>query len=67
MQIALKLLNGPGVQGFEAHRKQLGEWNARKEQIEAELARQIPESSIKNTLTNPCRKKARNTRLLPKA
>jgi tetratricopeptide (TPR) repeat protein len=43
MQIAQKTLAGPGVDGVEVHRNQLAEWTNRRERLEADLARQIPE------------------------
>ena len=50
MQIAQKTLAGAGVDGIEAHRKRLAEWNTKKEQLEAELARQVPEINITQKL-----------------
>jgi CHAT domain-containing protein/tetratricopeptide (TPR) repeat protein len=53
MQIARKTLEGPGQKDTEEHHHhhhhQL-EWNDRKEKLEAELARQIPEMSLARRL-----------------
>jgi len=50
MQIARKTLAGPGPDGLESHLRQLGEWNARKERLEVDLARQIPELNLEQKL-----------------
>jgi hypothetical protein len=50
MQIARKTLAGPGPEGLESHLRRLGEWNAQKERLEAELARQIPEMNLERRL-----------------
>ena len=50
MQIARKTLAGPGPEGLESHLRLLGEQNAQKERLEAELARQIPEMSLEQKL-----------------
>ena len=50
MQIAQETLTGPGEEDAEAYRKRLAEWNARKERVEAELVRQIPEMSLEQRL-----------------
>jgi CHAT domain-containing protein/tetratricopeptide (TPR) repeat protein len=50
MQIARKTLEGPGPEGLEPHSRQLGEWNSRKERLEADLARQIPEMNLEQKL-----------------
>jgi CHAT domain-containing protein/tetratricopeptide (TPR) repeat protein len=50
MQIARKTLAGPGPEGLESHLRGLAEWNARKERLEAELARQIPEMNLEQKL-----------------
>jgi len=50
MQVAQKILSGPGAEGIEVHQKQLAEWNARKERLEADLARQIPEMNVERRL-----------------
>jgi tetratricopeptide (TPR) repeat protein len=49
-QVAQKALAGPGPEGLEAHRELLVEWNGRKERLEAELARQIPEMNLEHQL-----------------
>jgi tetratricopeptide (TPR) repeat protein len=50
MQIARKTLAGPGPEGLEPHARRLAEWNATKERLEAELARQIPEMNLEQKL-----------------
>ena len=50
MQIARKTLAGPGPEGLESHLRGLAEWNAQKERLEAELARQIPEMNLEQKL-----------------
>jgi tetratricopeptide (TPR) repeat protein len=49
-QITQRILNGPGMEGVEVHQQLLSEWLARKEQLEAELARQIPEMDLERRL-----------------
>ena len=49
-QIIQKKLEGPGVEGLQAYLQQLAEWNAEKELFEIELAREIPEMNIEQTL-----------------
>ena len=49
-QIAQKTLAGPGPEGLEAHKRLLEEWRQKKEQLEAELARQIPEMNLEKRL-----------------
>jgi len=46
MQIAQKTLAGPGQEGLAKHQKTLSIWNKQKENLEAELVRQIPEMSL---------------------
>jgi len=50
IQIAQKILAGPGSEGLEAHHQLLAEWNTRKERLEAELVRQIPEMNLEQKL-----------------
>jgi tetratricopeptide (TPR) repeat protein len=50
MQIARKTLAGPGPEGLDSHLRGLAEWNADKEGLEAELARQIPEMNLERTM-----------------
>jgi CHAT domain-containing protein/tetratricopeptide (TPR) repeat protein len=50
IQIGEKTLAGPGPEGLEAHQQLLAEWTARKEGLEAELARQIPEMNLEQKL-----------------
>lgn len=50
MKIGQKAIAGPGPEGSENHQKVLAEWNAQKEHLEAELARQIPEMNLENKL-----------------
>ena len=46
MQIAQKTFAGPGEEGAQAHRQPLAEWNAQRDRLEAELAREIPEMNL---------------------
>jgi CHAT domain-containing protein/tetratricopeptide (TPR) repeat protein len=50
MQIAQKTLAGPGPEDLSTHQQLLAEWEARKEKLEAELARQIPEMNLEQKL-----------------
>ena len=50
MQIVQKTLVAPGPEGPEVYRKVLAEWNARKEQMESDLAKQIPELNLEQKL-----------------
>jgi CHAT domain-containing protein/tetratricopeptide (TPR) repeat protein len=43
-------LAGPGPLGAEFHRKRLADWQARKEWLEAEQARQVAEMNLENRL-----------------
>ena len=45
-QISYKMLNGPGAEGEQEHQRLLAGWSARLEQVEAELARHIPEMNL---------------------
>jgi tetratricopeptide (TPR) repeat protein len=45
-QIASKALAGPGRGSIEMHRQELAEWEARREELEARLARKIPEMNM---------------------
>ncbi len=45
-QIVRKALAGPGLDGLDAHLGQLADWEARREELERELARQIPEINL---------------------
>jgi len=49
-QIARKSLAGPGPEGLAVHRRQLDEWEAARERLEAELARQVPEMNLEQKL-----------------
>ena len=49
-QIAQKTFAGPGKEGLQAHKQLLAEWNARKERLEAEVARQVPEMNLEQKL-----------------
>ncbi|MFL5588394.1 MAG: tetratricopeptide repeat protein [Ktedonobacteraceae bacterium] len=49
-QIARKTLAGPESEGLEAHHRFLVEWNAQREQLEADLAHRIPEMSLMHKL-----------------
>jgi len=50
MQIAQKTLAGPGHEGLAEHQKILSIWNKQKENLEAELVRQIPEMNLEQKL-----------------
>jgi tetratricopeptide (TPR) repeat protein len=50
MQIAQKTLAGPGQEGLAEHQKTLSVWNKQKENLEAELVRQIPEMNLEQKL-----------------
>jgi CHAT domain-containing protein len=50
MQIARAKLAGSGQEDSTTYRQRLAEWNQEKEQIEAELARLIPEISLQRQL-----------------
>jgi CHAT domain-containing protein/tetratricopeptide (TPR) repeat protein len=45
-QIAQKMLTGPRPDGIEMYRLQLSEWFAKRESLEAKLAREIPEMNL---------------------
>jgi CHAT domain-containing protein/Tfp pilus assembly protein PilF len=49
-RIARKTLDGPGPEGAETHRKLLAEWEERRDEIEASLARTIPEMNLEERL-----------------
>jgi hypothetical protein len=49
-QIARKTLAGPSVEGIEAYRTRLADWNIARERIEGDLARQIPEMNVGQTM-----------------
>ncbi len=49
-QIAQKSLAVPDSQGLEVHQQRLMEWTTRKERLEVELARQIPELNLARQL-----------------
>src|SRR5262249_44073398 len=50
LRIARKTLAGPGPEGPEAHQQQLAQWHSQREQLEAELAQQIPEMNLERKL-----------------
>ncbi len=49
-QIAEKALAGPSTEGLAAHDGLLADWDAERERLEAELARQIPEMNLERKL-----------------
>lgn len=49
-QIAQKTLEGSGMESLETYNNRLAVWNEQKNQLEAELARQIPEMNLKQQL-----------------
>jgi tetratricopeptide (TPR) repeat protein len=50
MQIAQQTLAGAGMRSAETYQNLLKEWNAQKEQLEVELAQQIPEVDLTQRL-----------------
>lgn len=50
MQIARKVLEGPGPEGLEAHERFLRHWDNQKERLESELSRKIPEMNLDKRL-----------------
>ena len=50
MQIAQKTLAGSGREDLQTHQQLLTEWNAKKDRLEAELAREIPEMNLERKL-----------------
>ena len=50
MEIAEKTLAGPGNQGANTHQQILAELNAKKNRLEADLAREIPEMNLEQKL-----------------
>ncbi len=49
-QITQKTLAGPGAEDVTAYQQRLAEWQAQKDRLEAELARQIPEMDLEQRL-----------------
>jgi len=49
-QISAKELAGPGIEEYEEYQRLLHQWRKRRERLEADLARQIPEMRISSTL-----------------
>ena len=49
-QIARKTLGGPGPEGLRAHQEQINQWEERKERLEGDLARHIPEMNLEQQL-----------------
>jgi CHAT domain-containing protein/tetratricopeptide (TPR) repeat protein len=49
-QIAQRALAGPGPEGLEAHQHLLDQWNVRRERLEGEIARHIPEMKLEAKL-----------------
>jgi CHAT domain-containing protein/tetratricopeptide (TPR) repeat protein len=45
-KIVQKTLAGPGPEGAEAHHRQLADWTGRRDELERDLARQIPEMDL---------------------
>jgi tetratricopeptide (TPR) repeat protein len=54
-QIAQKTLAGPGTEGPQSYQNQLAQWKQRQEEIEALLARQIPEMNLEKKLRSASR------------
>ena len=51
-QLIRKRLNSSGPEGLDAYTALLAEWEARKDRLEAELARDIPEMNLEQRLRN---------------
>jgi CHAT domain-containing protein/tetratricopeptide (TPR) repeat protein len=49
-QIVRKRLDGPGSEDLKAHGERLAEWEDRRDWLEAELAREIPEMRLEHRL-----------------
>jgi CHAT domain-containing protein/tetratricopeptide (TPR) repeat protein len=45
-QIGMKTLSGPGAEGIQEHQDLLRQWHARREELEAEIAEQVPEIQL---------------------
>jgi len=52
MRIARKTLAGPGVEGEAAHEQLLQEWIGQREDLEFQLAREVPEINSRQKLRN---------------
>ena len=50
MRIARNALAGPGLEGAAAHEQILNEWNMQREELEIELAKEIPEINLRRKL-----------------
>lgn len=50
MQIARRILAGPGAEGVQAHQLLLAEWSAQKDHLQSELSRQTPEMNLERQL-----------------
>ncbi len=57
VQIAQKIMSGPGPEGPEAHRQLIEKWSAEKESLEVFLAGRIPEIDLERKLTEADRAK----------
>lgn len=55
-QIAARLLAGSGAEDAQAQRKVLAQWNSQREQIEQELAAEIPEMRLERRLQDQDRR-----------
>lgn len=49
-RIAQKTLAGPGSEGLQAHRQLLAEWGEQKDELEAAIARRLPEMNLEQKL-----------------
>ena len=49
-KINRKILDGPGSEGSDAHRRHLADWNAERDRLEKELVREIPEMNLARKL-----------------
>jgi CHAT domain-containing protein/tetratricopeptide (TPR) repeat protein len=55
-QVARKVLAGPGLEGMEAHRELLRDWSRQIDDLEAQLARQVPEMRLEALLRSADRR-----------
>jgi tetratricopeptide (TPR) repeat protein len=55
-RIVQKTLSGPGPEGTQAHRQALAEWASQRDDLERDLARQIPEMNLERQLRSSDRR-----------
>ncbi len=56
LQIAQRMMSGPGPEGLEAHRQLLDKWQTEREGLEVTLANKIPEIELERKLMEADRK-----------